>query len=76
VDPGSGVIGHEAHDLAVPRLPEDFIAAADDLHIAPFREDHETCGTLTWIWSVVVDGVLYVRAYHGTDSSWYQAAMR
>lgn len=36
------------------------IAAADDLHIAPYRADGETTGTLTWIWSVVVDGGLCV----------------
>lgn len=52
------------------------IASADDLHIAPFREDGETYGTLTWIWSVAVDGGLYVRAYNGQASRWYQAAMR
>jgi Uncharacterized protein conserved in bacteria (DUF2255) len=28
------------------------IAVADDLHIAPFREDGATYGTPTWIWSV------------------------
>jgi hypothetical protein len=50
------------------------IAATDDLHIAPFRDDGTTYGTLTWIWSVVVDGALYVRAYNGTSSRWYQAA--
>lgn len=53
----------------------DRIAAADDLHIAPFREDGKTYGTLTWIWSVVVDGELYVRAYNGTASGWHKAAM-
>jgi hypothetical protein len=52
------------------------IAASDDLHIAPFREDGKTYGTPTWIWSVVVDGTLYVRAYNGTASSWYKAALR
>jgi len=52
------------------------IAAADDLHIAPFRDDGKTCGTPTWIWSVAVDGALYVRAYHGQNSRWYQAAVR
>lgn len=52
------------------------IGATDDLHVAPFREDGETCGTPTWIWSVVVDGALYVRAYNGRRSSWYRAAMR
>ena len=52
------------------------IAATDDLHIAPLREDGVTYGTLTWIWSVVVEGVLYVRAYNGQNSRWYQAAVR
>ncbi|TPI26581.1 DUF2255 family protein [Mesorhizobium sp. B3-2-1] len=50
------------------------IAATDDLRIAPFRSDGKTYGTLTWIWSVVVDGELYVRAYNGQSSRWYQAA--
>lgn len=52
------------------------IAATDDLHIAPFREDGKTYGTLIWIWSVVVDGDLYVRGYNGQNSRWYQAAIR
>ena len=52
------------------------ITEADDLHISPFREDGVTCGTPTWIWSVVVDDALYVRAYNGQNSRWYQAAVR
>ena len=52
------------------------IAASDDLHVAPLRDDRETYGTPTWIWSVVVDGALYVRAYNGKASRWYQAALR
>jgi hypothetical protein len=52
------------------------IAEADDLHISPFREDGKTYGTLTWIWSVVVNDALYVRAYNGQKSSWYKAAVR
>jgi hypothetical protein len=52
------------------------IAEADDLHVAPFREDGVTYGTPTWIWSVAVDGGLYARAYNGQDSRWYQAAVR
>lgn len=40
------------------------IAAADDLHIAPFREDGKTYGTPTWIWNVAVNNELYVRAYN------------
>ena len=52
------------------------IARADDLHIAPFREDGSTYGTPTWIWSVVVGGDLYVRAYNGRNSRWHKAALR
>ena len=52
------------------------IAETDDLHIAPFRDDGITYGTPTWIWSVAVDDALYVRAYHGQNSRWYQAALR
>jgi len=59
--------------------PEDElrkIAEADDLHISPFRKDGVTYGTPTWIWSVAVDGALYVRGYNGQTSRWYQAAAR
>ena len=52
------------------------IAQKDDFHIAPFREDGVTYGTPTWIWSVMVDNNLYVRAYYGIKSRWYQAAMK
>jgi len=52
------------------------IANTDDLHISPFRDDGKTYGTPTWIWSVVLGDSLYVRAYNGQSSRWYQAAMR
>jgi len=52
------------------------IAAADDLHISPFRDDGTTYGTPTWIWSVVVDGELFVRPYNGFKSRWYQSALK
>jgi hypothetical protein len=52
------------------------IAEADDLHIAPFREDAATYGTPTWIWSVALDDALYVRAYNGQDSRWHQTALK
>jgi hypothetical protein len=52
------------------------IDEANDLHISPFREDGRTYGTPTWIWAVVVDGVLYVRAYNGINSRWYQSALK
>ncbi|HEY4399722.1 MAG TPA: DUF2255 family protein [Lactobacillaceae bacterium] len=46
----------------------------DDLHIAPFRANG-IAGTPTWIWSVVADDRLFVRAYNGVHSSWYQSAL-
>ncbi len=52
------------------------IASRDDLHIAPLRDDGFTHGTPTWIWSVVVDGDLYVRAYIGRSSRWFKAALK
>lgn len=58
--------------------PEDVIARiaqTDDLHIAPHHPDRTTTGTLTWIWSVVVDGRLFVRAWSGLKGRWYQAAI-
>jgi hypothetical protein len=63
---------------AMPWPSEDLrkIAETDDLRIAPFRDDGSTYGTSTWIWSVVIDGALYVRGYNGQASRWYQAALR
>ena len=52
------------------------IAETDDLHISVFREDGKTYGTPTWIWSVVVDGALYVRSYSGRSGRWYNAALK
>lgn len=60
---------------AWPTNELESIARADDLHISPFREDGKTYGTPTWIWSVVVEGNLYVRGYNGQQSRWYQAAI-
>lgn len=51
------------------------IDKADDLKIAPFREDGKTYGTPTGVWEVVVDGDLYVRAYSGINSSWYKSTL-
>lgn len=52
------------------------INKADDLKISPLRSDGVTFGTPTWIWEVVVDGNLYVRAYNGAQSSWYRSAIK
>lgn len=51
------------------------IASTDDLHIYPFRADGKTYGTPTWIWSVVIDGRLFVRAYNGINGRWYNSAL-
>ena len=61
---------------AWPAAEIEAIGSTDDLHVAPFRADGKTYGTLTWIWSVVVDDALYVRAYNGQNSRWYKAAMQ
>lgn len=52
------------------------IAETDEPHISPFREDGKTFGTPTRIWSVVVDGALYVRSYNGKSGRWHQAATK
>jgi hypothetical protein len=52
------------------------IAGADDLHIAPFREDGITYGAPTWALSVAVDEALYARGFNGQRATWYQAAVR
>jgi hypothetical protein len=61
------------------RWPKDElrrIADCDDLYISPFRDDGKTYGTPTWIWSVAVDGDVYVRGYNGRASRWYRAAVQ
>jgi hypothetical protein len=52
------------------------IAQTDDLYISLLHEAGKTYDTPTWIWSVVVDGELYVCAYNRQKSRWYQAASR
>ncbi|WP_245668162.1 DUF2255 family protein [Flagellimonas zhangzhouensis] len=52
------------------------IGKNDDFHISVLHEDGETYGTLTWIWSVEVEGNLYVRAYNGVNSRWYKSALK
>ncbi|WP_125590961.1 DUF2255 family protein [Companilactobacillus jidongensis] len=50
-------------------------ASADDMRVSPFYSDGKTYGTPTWIWSVVVDDQLYIRAWNGTNSRWYRSAV-
>jgi hypothetical protein len=69
-------IKEDRHTMTWPKEELQQIAGADDMHVSPFREDGQTCGTPTWIWSVAVDGELYVRGYNGRQSRWYQAAVR
>ncbi|WP_254217718.1 DUF2255 family protein [Burkholderia multivorans] len=68
----------ERQELAMAWSADELhrIVEADDLKIAPFRDDGRTPGTPTWIWCVAVNGELYVRAYNGRQSRWYQAAIR
>ena len=54
----------------------DAIGSTDDFHISPYRDDGTTPGTPTWIWSVVVEGNVYVRAYNGTASRWHKSALQ
>jgi len=49
-------------------------ATADDMRVSPFYDNGKTYGTPTWIWSVVVGSHLYVRAWNGQHSRWYQSA--
>jgi hypothetical protein len=66
-------------EQALKRLSKDDIhkiGVADDFHVAPYRDDRKTYGTPTWVWSVEASGNLYIRAYNGKRSSWYQAAVK
>ncbi|MEC3998688.1 DUF2255 family protein [Actinacidiphila sp. DG2A-62] len=51
------------------------LAARDDFHVAPYREDGVTPGTLIRVWSAVVDGAVYVRSANPA-SRWFAAAVR
>lgn len=52
------------------------IGDSDDFHIAVYHADGRTTGTLIWIWSVVVAGRVFVRAYNGTGGKWYRSALQ
>ena len=49
---------------------------ADDFRVSPFYSDGKTYGTPTWIWSVVVDNQLFIRAWNGQKSRWYRSAIQ
>jgi len=51
-------------------------SVADDFQVSPFYSDGKTYGTPTWIWSVVVAGHLFVRAWHGVNSRWHRSAVK
>ena len=61
---------------AWPKKNSKKIAATDDLHISPFRDNGKTYGTPTWIWSVVVDGGAPGPSLQRCRSRWYQAALK
>ena len=54
----------------------ELITKADDFHVVTYRDNHVTLGLPAKIWSVAVDGDLYVRASNGTRTSWYKSAVR
>lgn len=51
-------------------------SASEGLRVAPLRADGKTFGTPTYIWVVASAGRVFLRAYSGTSSSWFQAALR
>ena len=51
-------------------------AKADDFQVSPFYDDGKTYGTPTWIWSVVTDERLFIRAWNGQNSHWYNSAIK
>lgn len=51
-------------------------ATADDFRVSPFYDDGKTYGTPTWIWSVVVDEQLFIRAWNGQNSRWHRSAIQ
>jgi len=40
------------------------------------RRDDGSLRPLTIVWTVVVDGAVYVRSYKGADGKWYQGVLR
>jgi hypothetical protein len=52
------------------------MADTDEIHVSPLRGDGVSYATPTVIWGVVVEDAVYVRAYNGRRSRWYQAAKR
>lgn len=50
------------------------ISGADEFHIGPANED-ESKGSIVHIWSIVIEGVVYVRGNQGRRSHWYQTAL-
>ena len=45
------------------------------IKIEPFYADGQTHNTPIPIWFVIQDNNLYIRAYSGVNSSWYQSAI-
>ncbi|GAK30830.1 hypothetical protein WOSG25_051020 [Weissella oryzae SG25] len=48
---------------------------ADDCYVSPYYQDEKTLGTPTWIWSVVVERDIYIRAWNGQNSRWFKSAL-
>ncbi|ROS75456.1 DUF2255 family protein [Cellulomonas sp. PhB143] len=62
----------------MPTWNTDDLAAidgVDEIHVAAHQDDGTLAASRT-IWSVVVDGVLYVRSVRGVSGAWYQDVRR
>lgn len=60
--------------MALTQQQVDQFMQLDDFHVAPYYEDGKTTGKLTWIWFVVFDDNLYIRAWNGENSRWFKSA--
>ena len=52
-----------------------YLERAEAIEIAPLRRNGSAYRKAVQVWSVVVNGRLYVRAYAGPAARWYQAAL-
>lgn len=51
-------------------------AKNETIKIEPFYDDQQTHQTPVTIWFITVDQGIYIRAYSGDNSKWYQAAIK
>lgn len=52
------------------------LLAEDSLYLITMNDDGLTYSSPVQLWFVVVNNAIYVRAYNGLQSHWYQAALK